>query len=261
MLFLVNLPFVSQRLTERKLDREGEQVAATVVDSRRTGGHNFLDYRLPAGIDAKGTRYSSEVDDPTFEHARTSGQLPVRVVPDDPSINRPDGAPRSSTFLVVALLGDVVLIVVGVLWWRRRRRWNRFEVVASEPGQVTLRGTSGTFTAAAPDEWSLRVQVGEHVSGSYHLVAEQDLFAGPPASGLEQSRGAQGTAEYVARGRVVDTRSGWAVLEMDDGFRLRVETGPHRIRADIRDSTEARGVLCFTPGCRNCFTFAGPLVK
>jgi hypothetical protein len=36
-------------------------------------------------------------------------------------------------------------------------------------------------------------------------------------------------------------------LELDDGFRLGVETGTHKIRADIRDSTEVRGTLCFTP--------------
>jgi hypothetical protein len=85
--------------------------------------------------------------------------------------------------------------------------------------------------------------VGDHVSGSYHLVAEQDLHVESPLSGLQQQHG----VEYVVHGRVVDTRAGWALLELDDGFTLRVETGTHRIRADIRDSTRARGVLCFTP--------------
>ncbi len=36
-------------------------------------------------------------------------------------------------------------------------------------------------------------------------------------------------------------------LELADRSRLQVETGPHRIRADIRDPTEVRGTLCFTP--------------
>ena len=74
-------------------------------------------------------------------------------------------------------------------------------------------------------------------------MAEHDLLAGPPLSGLESLAG----GGCVVHGRVVDTRAGWALLELDDGFRLRVETGPHRIRADIRDSTEASGLLCFTP--------------
>jgi hypothetical protein len=243
VLFLVNLPFVSQRLTERKLERDGREVEATVLASRRVGDTNFVDYRLPEGIDPRGTRYSTQVDDATYEQARASKRLAVRVIPDDPTVNRADGAPRSSTFLVVALLGDVVLLVIALLWWRRQRRWNRFRVVEVGPGRVTLEGAVGTLTAAAPDQWTGRVRVGDHVSGSYHLVAEGDLFAGPPLSGLQRRHG----AEYVVRGRVVDARAGWVVLEMEDGYRLRVETGPHRIRADIRDSTEATGVLCFTP--------------
>ena len=110
-------------------------------------------------------------------------------------------------------------------------------------GSVTLRVAGRTVTAAAPSEWTGRVQVGRTVGGSLHLVAEQDLLPGPPLSGVESSVGGR----CVVHGRVVDTRAGWAVLELDDGFRLRVETGPHRIRADIRDSTEASGLLCFTP--------------
>ena len=243
VLFLVNLPFVSQVLAERRLASEGRDVAATVLDTRRVDGRNYVDYRLPEDIDPKGGRYSAQVDDATFEQARSSDVLPVRVVPDDPATHRPDGVATNRTFLVVAVLGDVVLLAIALLAWRRHRRWNRYEVVELYPGLATLRGTPGTLTAAVPEAWSARAQVAEHVSGSFHLVVEKDLYAGPPLIGLERLSG----AEYVARGRVVDTKAGWAVLELADGFRLRVETGPHRIRADIRDSTEARGVLCFTP--------------
>lgn len=46
---------------------------------------------------------------------------------------------------------------------------------------------------------------------------------------------------------MVDARAGQLVLELADRSRLRVETRSHRIRADIRDATEVRGTLCFTP--------------
>ena len=87
------------------------------------------------------------------------------------------------------------------------------------------------------------MQPGERVAGSLHLVADGEVLPGAPLSGLEQVHG----SAYVVRGRVVDARVGRVELELDDGFRLAVETGPHRIRADIRDSTEVRGTLCFTP--------------
>jgi hypothetical protein len=243
VLFLVNLPVVSQHLAERKLDREGRDVVATVVDSTRRNGHDYLDYRLPRNIDARGTRYSAEVDAATYQQARSTHQLAVRVVPDEPRTNRPVGTRAGHTFQVIAALGDVVMLAIAWLWWRRRRRWHRFEVLDVGPGEVRLRGAVGDLTAAAPESWTRRARVGSHVSGGYHFVAEQDLYAGPAVGGLEQRSG----ATYVVSGRVVDTHAGWALLELPDGFRLRVETGPHRIRADIRESTEASGVLCFTP--------------
>ena len=81
------------------------------------------------------------------------------------------------------------------------------------------------------------------VGGRLHLVADDDVLPGRAVGGLEQVHG----SSYVVRGRVLDTRAGRVVLELDDRIRLRVETGPHRIRADIRDPTEVRGTLCFTP--------------
>jgi hypothetical protein len=243
VLFLVNLPFVSQTLAERKLAHSGRDVEAVVLRTQRAQDHNFVDYRLPEAIDPKGTRYSAQVDDATYQEAKVTDVLAVRVVPGDPENNKPDGATSNATFLVVALLGDVVLGTIALLAWRRRRRWHRHEVLEVQDGSVTLRMGERTVTAAAPREWTDRAEVGRTVGGSLHLVAEQDLLPGLPLSGLESSGGGR----CVVHGRVLDTRAGWVVLELDDGFRLRVETGPHRIRADIRDSTEASGLLCFTP--------------
>jgi hypothetical protein len=87
------------------------------------------------------------------------------------------------------------------------------------------------------------VQPGDRVGGTLHLVAEGDVHPGRPLSELEQVHG----SAYVVRGRVVGARVGRIELELDDRFRLAVETGAHKIRADIRDSTEVRGTLCFTP--------------
>jgi len=245
-LFLVNLPFVHQAFTERKVTNSGRDVEATLVDSRTINDRYFVDYRLPTSVDKSRTKYSARVDAATYDHARETGVLVVRVVPGAPSANRPAGEVPSSLFLVVAVIADAVLLLIAVVFLRRWRRWSLHEVTAVEPDGVTLTSRGHTLTVVGPDGWTARVRPGDKVSGSMHLVAEGDVLPGLPQSGLEQVSG----SSYVVRGRVVDTRAGRVELEMTDGFRIVVETGGFRIRADIRDSTEVRGTLCFTPTVR-----------
>ena len=240
---LVNLPFAHQALTDREISSSGKDVEATLVKARTIDGDHLVEYRLPRSVDPSQTRYSARVDATTYQQARESDVLLVRVVPGNPSANRPAGEVDNALFAVVALTADVVLLVVGVLLWRRWRRSSRHEVVTVADDEITLVTRGHTVTAATPSGWVPRVQPGEWVGGSLHLVADGEVQPGERLSGLEQVHG----AAYVVRGRVVGARVGRVELELDDGFRLSVETGTHRIRADIRDSTEVRGLLCFTP--------------
>jgi hypothetical protein len=241
--FLVNLPFVHQTWSDRELAREGIEVAATVVDSQRSGGNYLVDYRLPRSVDPKRTRFSARVDRTTFERARASHVLEVRVVPGKPANNEPSGAVSSNLFVVVALLGDLVLLLFGVVAYRRWRARSRHVVMAVDGDDVTLETTHGTLTVVGPPGWAERVRPGESVGGSLHLASDDEVVSGSSVGGLEQLHG----SSYVVRGRVVDARAGRVVLELADRTRLRVETGEHRIRADIREPTEVRGTLCFTP--------------
>jgi len=247
-LFLVNLPFVHEAFTERQITRSGRDIEATVLKAGNINGRHFVDYELPRSVDKSGSTFSARVDDATYEQAQESKVITVRVVPGDPAANRPVGEVHSRLFAVVALGCDAVLLLAAVLFWRRWRRWSLYEVVAVEDGTVTLASRARasrqhTLTVSGPETWVSRVQPGDRASGSMHLVAEGDVLAGPPLSGFEQVHG----SSYVVRGQVVEARSGRVRLELDAGFRMVVETGGHRIRADVRDSTEVRGTLCFTP--------------
>jgi hypothetical protein len=245
--FLVNLPFTHQALTDREISGSGKDVEAALVKARTIEGDHLVEYRLPRTVDPSRKRYSARVDATTYQQARESDVLLVRVVPGKPSANRPVGEVDNSLFAVVAVSADVVLLVVGALLWRRWLRSSRHEVVAVADDEVTLVSRGHTVTAATPPGWGSRVQPGERVGGSLHLVADGEVTPGEALSGLEQVHG----SAYVVRGRVVGARVGRVELELDDGFRLSVETGTHRIRADIRDSTEVRGTLCFTPSGRS----------
>ena len=241
--FLVNLPFVHQAWTERQVARSGREVAATVVAARTAGGDYLVDYRLPRSVDPARTRYSARIDPATYEQAKESGVLLVRVVPDKPAANRPVGAVRNRLFVVVAVVGDLVLLLVGVVAYRRWRQRSLWVVEAVEGDDVIIESGRGRVTAVCPAGWTQRVLPGRRVSGRLHLVADHDVVPGSSVGGLEQLEG----SSYLARGRVVDTRAGRVTLELADRSRLQVETRPHRIRADIRDPTEVRGTLCFTP--------------
>ena len=241
--FLVNLPIAHQALTDREISSSGKDVEAVLVKARTIDGDHLVEYRLPRSVDPSRRRYSARVDATTFQQAKDSNVLLVRVVPGKPSANRPAGEVDNSLFAVVAVSADVVLLVVGVLLWRRWLRLSQHEVVAVGDGEITLVSRGHTVTAATPPGWASQVQPGERIAGSLHLVVDAEVHPGEPLSGLEQVHG----SAYVVRGRVVGARVGRLELELDDGFRLSVETGSHRIRADIRDSTEVRGNLCFTP--------------
>ena len=241
--FLVNLPFVHQTWTDRQISRDGTDVQATVIDAQASGGHYLLDYRLPHDVDPKQSRFSARVDQPTYERARETKAVLVRVVPGKPAANQPLGAVTSHLFAVVALLGDVVLLLLGLALYRRWRLRSQHVVVEVRGDDVVLDTAGGQVTVVGPDGWAQRVRAGQRVTGGLHLATDEDVVTGAVVGGLEQVRG----ASYVVRGRVLDARAGELTLELYDRSRLRVETGSHRIRADIRDPTEIHGTLCFTP--------------
>ena len=241
--FLVNLPFAHQTWTDWQVDRSGRDVEARLLDAQTVGDSFLVDYRLPRSVDPERTRYSARVDEATFERAEETDVLLVRVVPGNPAANRPAGEISNHLFAVVAIIGDLVLLLVGVALYRRWRKRLRFVVAAVDGDEATLDTARGPLTVAGPPGWAARVSVGQDVGGRLHLVADHDVLPGGEVGGLEQVHG----SSYVVRGRVVDTRAGRVELELDDRSRLSVETGNHRIRADIRDPTEVRGTLCFTP--------------
>lgn len=242
--FLVNLPFVHQTWTDHRIVSSGQDVTATVLDAQVAGGSFLLDYRLPGPVDPKQHRFSARVDEATYDRAKESKALLVRVVPGKPAENQPEGAVDSNLFGVVAVLGDLVLLLVGIALVRRWRQRSQHVVVEVIGDDAVLETSFGRVTVVGPDGWAGRLRPGQRVNGSLHLATDREVLPGPVVGGLEQVRG----ASYVVRGRVIDARAGRLVVELLDRTRLRVETGPHRIRADIRDPTEIHGTLCFTPG-------------
>jgi hypothetical protein len=118
---LVNLPAVHQAWTDRRIDADGRDVEATVLEARTIQGRHLVDYRLPEDVDPAKHTYSASVDDAAYALARRSDRLAVRVIPGQPGANRPDGEVSSSLFVVAAVSADAILLLIGALWLSRRR--------------------------------------------------------------------------------------------------------------------------------------------
>jgi hypothetical protein len=119
--FMVNLPAVHQAWTDHRIATAGEDVEAVVIDARTINGRHLVDYRLPEEDDPAGNKFSASVDGPTYDLARDTDRLAVRVVPGHPGANRPDGEVSSPILVVAAVGADLILLLIGAAWLCRRR--------------------------------------------------------------------------------------------------------------------------------------------
>ncbi|WKN48595.1 hypothetical protein [Nocardioides sp. Arc9.136] len=113
---LVNLPVVHGLWLDRRLAADGVVRVATVEAHRERGDAHLLQYVVE---DFPGT---ADVDPDVYEQAVRTGQVAVRVLPDDPSARRVEGEVRGRLGLVLALVADAALALMLLLLWRFRGR-------------------------------------------------------------------------------------------------------------------------------------------
>lgn len=122
---LVNLPAAHQAWQRWELARDGRevtaQVSATDVLRATTDPHYVVRFRLPEGLDPQRRTWPAEVDRATWRAAEESGEIGVRVLPDNPSAQRVDGAHASPLGWVIIGIVDTILFLLGLLLWRQRR--------------------------------------------------------------------------------------------------------------------------------------------
>lgn len=248
---VVNVPWAHQRWSEHRLDTRGQDVEARVVASGEVNGRYFLDFTFARSVDPERERFGARVDEQTWQRARETKVLAVRVLPGDPSTHRPEGEVTTPVLGWVALGSDLILLLVVVLWWLPRRRRDEHEVLQVAGDEVRLRlgpaaaeGSPGPeLTCLAPRGWVAGSRVGDRVRGRVHLVAEGDVLPGLALGDVEQGDGVR----QLLRGQVVDARTSYVDLRLSTGQVVRVETGPFRNRADLREVAQVSGTVMFTP--------------
>lgn len=119
---MVNLPAVHQAWTDHRIAADGKDVEAIVIDARTINGRHLVDYRLPADVDPAGNKFSASVDKTTYDLARRTDRVAVRVLPGHPGANRADGEVSSPILVVAAVGADLILLLIAAAWLYRRRQ-------------------------------------------------------------------------------------------------------------------------------------------
>ncbi|MDN4161236.1 hypothetical protein [Nocardioides abyssi] len=122
---LVNLPVLHGVVLDRQLAADGVDRSVRVEAHREAGGRHLLDYVVA------GSGYVADVEEDVYEAAVRTGEVEVRLLPDEPSTHRVAGEVRSRVGLVVVLLTDAALVLMlGLLWHFRGRRDPQVRMVA-----------------------------------------------------------------------------------------------------------------------------------
>jgi hypothetical protein len=164
MLVLLTFPLASSLWTRARLERSGQDVVGTVVRAEVDGDRHWIGYTLPEEIDPDHRGWTAEVDRASYDKAKRSKRVNVRVLPGRPDAHRVEGQIDSKTGLVFTVVTDVIVLGVGLLWVRvgRRRPAVRMAALSDlepvEPGDAGV----GALTRTAGDVYEA---VGE-VTGS-----------------------------------------------------------------------------------------------
>ncbi len=119
--FVVNFPMAHSTYLRWQVDRSGVDVAAEVTGTREVGDDLLVEFTVPGdGRREPFENAVAEVDAATYAEARETGQLAVRVLPDDGGAFTVEGQVTSRLGLVITLLADLFLVAMVVLMVRFR---------------------------------------------------------------------------------------------------------------------------------------------
>ena len=115
MLFVLTSPLVNTLLTRARVERDGVDVTATVAQAAVDDDRYLVAFRLPEDVDPEQVSYAAVVSRATYEKARTTKQVSVRVLEDEPRRHHVEGEVYSTSPWVFTGVADLIVLVVG--WW------------------------------------------------------------------------------------------------------------------------------------------------
>jgi hypothetical protein len=119
--FLINFPMAHSTYLRWQVERSGVDVVAEVTETDEVGGDLLVVFTVPG--DGRREPFEGavvEVDAATYDEARASQQLEVRVLPDDGSTFVVEGQVTSRLGMLITILADLFLVAMVVLMLRFR---------------------------------------------------------------------------------------------------------------------------------------------
>jgi len=188
---VINLPIVHGAWSDWRLDRDGIDVTATLVDhgtvSQGDDPKYFLDFRYSDDVDPEGRQWSVGVSRAAYDDAVAREQVEVRVLPDAPATFRVEGQQTSGLVLGLTVFADLILLGLLVLTWRFAGSLGRqrpdLRMVATDDVQ---RCKPGADLAQVGDLWVAKGEVVEKTDdtvvldlGDRRVLVELAGYANP----------------------------------------------------------------------------------
>ncbi len=119
--FVVNVPLLHGTYQRWQVERSGVDVVAEVTDARPVGDGHLVVFDIPGDDRRQAVENAvAEVDEATYDEAKRTGQLEVRVLPDGGDAFVVDGQVTGRLGLVITILADVLLVAMVLLMLRFR---------------------------------------------------------------------------------------------------------------------------------------------
>lgn len=161
---LINLPVAHTAWTRHQIAQDGIITTVEVLDAEGVPDDDpqvwFVTYRFPEDIDDERREFNAEIDEETYLTARTSNQLQVSYLEDDPGAHVVEGEVRHRFVLVLVALGDLALLVFLALFLKFGRRSSMLRLLATSDVERSRSQAYGVSQVSG-DEW---VVIGEITS-------------------------------------------------------------------------------------------------
>jgi len=119
---MINLPFLHGLYLNSKFENEGVDVTAQVDEARDSDGDYLLSFTVPGTEDRDEFSGVAQVDQETFADAERTGEVIVRLLPDNPGAYRVDGQVRNRMGIIITVLADLFLALSVLLLVKFRSR-------------------------------------------------------------------------------------------------------------------------------------------